>query len=193
SILNKLMELYVEDNKLKEQTQLNVRIRQMEDNYKNASNDLLALRKELGKKEADYGLTNQKDIPERVAQLEGQMQPFTSQQFQLQLDQARADLTIKNLRFNLEHPDLILISDQAITRELRQDPSYIKMMEDYRKLEEEMIRAVASVVDQYKQQTLRTYQVKLEPFVKRVDALREQARQGLVKGEVDKTKKLSTE
>ncbi len=104
TILNKLMDVYVKDNQVREQARLNGRVKLMEEIFKTAGDELLTLRRQLDAKEREHGLQDQKLIPEQIQRLEAQRQPFMVQRFALKTDLGKADFAVKNLRLQSQQP-----------------------------------------------------------------------------------------
>ena len=181
SILNKLMDIYVEENRIKEQAGLAQRIKQQEENNKAAANDLFALRLELQRKERDFGLEDIKLIPERIQRLQAQLDPLFARQDPIQTDLGKTELLIKNLRFNLDNPTLIPISESAIAAMLNSNKGYTSAQDEYARLAAEMNQAIMiAPVGQQREEIRKRYETRLKDIEGQIKPITDRARKVLL-------------
>jgi capsular exopolysaccharide synthesis family protein len=188
-ILNKLMDIYVQDNRLKEQGVLSARIKQHQEKYDANENDLADLRRQLRQLEIDNGLEDQKTIPDRIQRLETERFPFTLQLFQLEVDLTKCVLAIKGYQNALSNPNEIPVSETAIQRELNPDKGYQTLKDERTRIEQQMFQALKVAPEATRQGIFEEYQRQLKVIDFQLGPLYERARKALVQDEVDKIKK----
>jgi capsular exopolysaccharide synthesis family protein len=188
-ILNKLMAIYVHDNRAKEQAVLTVRIKQYQEKHDAAESELADLRRQLRQLEIDNGLEDQKTIPGRIHRLETERFPFTMQQFQIEVDVTKNLLAIKGWQTALNNSSEILISEAAIQRELNSDKGYQTLKDERTRIEQQMFQALKVAPESTRQAVFEEYQKQLKVVDFQMDPLYDRARKALLQDELDKIKK----
>ena len=190
NLLNRLMDVFVEDNRLKEQDRLKVRVKRAEDDHKAAGEELLAIRKQLVKKEFDNGVEDQKAIPEQIQRLEAERQPLASQKFQCEVDIAKGEFAVRNFRTSLEHPEKVPISETVLNRELNQNKRYLLLQEELSKLQGSLLQSlkVAPQTEAAQLQILEMYKPRFKDIEDQILPIREAIRQVLQKEKLDDIK-----
>jgi succinoglycan biosynthesis transport protein ExoP len=121
-VLNEVTRAYLKECADKEQERILERIKQVEGNFKKASETLREKRQKLANLEADNGLEDPETTKSRITMAMGPLQAVQVQKVHLALARKEAENDLATYQAKVKEPEKIVITDFDIANELKNDP-----------------------------------------------------------------------